>query len=495
MKILVFAFMLIFLITAGSATSNSMTEDTKLDKEALDSYIEGEMKISRIPGLALGVIKNGEIAYLQGYGSAGDSQPVSPETPFIIGSLSKSFTALAAMQLAEAGKLDLDDPVKKYLPWFTMQGEYDPGEITVRHLLVQTSGIPNMAGVNTMAEGSDLSLEQEVKRLSEESLENSPGAVFAYSNANYLILGLIIDEITKEGYSEYMRNNIFQPLEMNNSYLTKDEGENASMAKGHVRWFGFPFPVDVQYLDNSLPAGFIISSVKDMSNYLLMHLNQGTFNEKEILSSEGISELHTPSNAAGSPIDYAMGLIVKSSNDFTLVHHDGSNQGFNSAMAFSPDEKWGVVVLTNTSGQIELPANSIALDVANLLRGEETEGISRIPVVLQFALILVLLVMLILAVRSLILLPRRWAVKLKEDKPKGLLNISTRVVLPVALELLVPFLVFYYIPAGAGFPVWQLYMLFHPGMVYGLFMISILLLGKALWRSYLAVKLFSTAKG
>ncbi len=489
MKKIGLIFLSILIIVTGADSAICLAAGTELDKEAVDSYIEREMKISRIPGLALGIIKDGQIAYLQGYGSAGGNQPVKAETPFITGSLSKSFTALAAMQLAEEGKLELDAPVREYLPWFTLQGDYDPGKITVRHLLVQTSGIPNLAGVSTVAESSDLSLEEEVKNLSSEQLENQPGEVYVYSNANYLVLGLIIDEVAENGYREHMRENIFDPLGMNNSFLSKEKGEAAGMAKGHVRWFGFPVATDVQYLDNSLAAGFIISTVEDMSNYILMHLNKGTFNGKEILSSEGIKELYTPSGAAGIPIDYAMGLIVISSDDFTMVHHDGANQGFNSAMAFSPEEQWGVVTLTNTSGQIELPAHSIALDVANLVRGEQTTGISRSSMTLYYALLAIILAAIILTVRSLVLLPQRWAVRLRENKPKRLANFIYRVGLPVAAELLIPFLVFIYIPMGAGFPVWRLYLLFHPDMVYGLFILSALLLFKALWRCYLVIKL------
>ncbi len=483
---------LIFFLAAPYSSAHSA--ESKLDTDELDTYIEQEMSTSRIPGLALGIIKNGEIFYLQGYGSTGEGRKVTAETPFLIGSLSKSFTAVAAMQLVEEGKLELDNPVKKYLPWFTMQGEYDPGKITIRHLIVQTSGIPNMAGIDTMAEGSDLSLKQEVERLSEETLASRPGSTYTYSNANYQILGLVIDEVSETGYSDHVRSKIFEPLEMKESYLSEKSGRESGMAIGHVRWFGFPFATDVQYLDNSLAAGFIISSAKDMSNYLLMQINEGSFKEKEILSEENMTELHKPGSSPARKSGYAMGLMVNSDDDTTIIHHDGANEGFNAAMAFSPEEQWGVVLLTNTSGQIELPAHPMALDIANLLRGEQTTGISRIPMFLYTGLLLVMLAMLFLAVRSILLLPRRWAVKIREEKPKGFLKILTRIILPVGLELLVPFLVFIYIPAGAGFPVWQLYMLFHPELVYGLFALSVLLLGKALWRGYLAFKLFYAAK-
>jgi len=457
--------------------------------DAIDAYIENEMRISRIPGLALGIVQNGKIVYLQGYGRANGDRAVTAQTPFIIGSVSKSFTALAAMQLVEEGNLELDAPVRQYLPWFTMAGKYDPGQITVRHLLVQTSGIPHGAGVTTLAASSTATLEEEVRALSEVVLENPPGKAYIYSNANYLILGLIIDTVTEQGYAGHVRSKIFEPLQMNNSFLTQEDGEAAGMASGHVRWFGFPAATTVQYLDNSLAAGFIISSAEDMCRYLLMHLGEGSYNNRQIISRESAAEMRKPGPVKEDQSDYAMGLVVRSENEFTVIQHDGATQGFNSGMAFSPEEQWGVVVLTNTSGQLELPAHPIALGVTEFLRDGEPGEISRFPVVIYIAVLALVLAMLVLAVRSMILLPRRWAVKLKKNRPRGFFSVLGRVVLPIVIELFVPFFIFIYLPTVAGFPLWQLMALFHPDLVYGLLGLAVLMLIKALWRGCLAYKI------
>src|SRR5215218_10317168 len=114
---------------------------------AIERFVQKEMAAQRIPGLALGIVKDDRISYIRGFGKADDSgRPVTPQTPFIIGSLSKSFTALAIMQLVEAGKVELDAPVQHYLPWFRVADEEASGKITVRHLLNQTSGLSTKTG-------------------------------------------------------------------------------------------------------------------------------------------------------------------------------------------------------------------------------------------------------------------------------------------------------------------------------------------------------------
>ncbi|MDY6826519.1 MAG: serine hydrolase [Bacillota bacterium] len=156
-------------------------------------------------------------------------------------------------------------------------------------------------------------------------------------------------------------------LQMNNSYLSKAGGKAGGMAAGHVKWLGFPFATDVQYLENSLAAGFIISSVEDMSRYLLMHMNNGQFANQSIVSEGGTTELQRPGTVKEGNSDYVMGLVNLSLDDLDLIGHDGSTPGFNAGMAFAPENQWGVVVLTNTSAQVELTAFPLVLGVMELI--------------------------------------------------------------------------------------------------------------------------------
>lgn len=491
-KPIILALIIAAFISFFPAAPSAAEANPEIDRERIDAFIEEEMRTSRIPGLALGIVKNGEIAYLKSYGHAGNGRTLTPQTPFLIGSLSKSITAVATMQLAEADLLNLDTPVREYLPWFEMAGEYDVSTMTVRHLLVQTSGIPWEAGLSTLADDSTLALKEEIRALKDIALAHPPGEQYIYSNPNYNILGLIIEKVSEQGYMAHVENEIFQPLEMQNSYLSKNDGIDGGMSEGHLKWFSFPVTTDVQYLDNSLASGFIISSAEDMSRYLLMHLGKGSYNQSILLSEAGVAELHTPGEVADGESEYAMGLVVKEVEGAGLVMHDGATQGFNSGMILSPEDQWGVIVLTNFAGQLELPAMGIAMGVGDIMQGSSPETDSRTRKMVYLGLLMLLIILIAFTVRSIILLPKKWAVKIKENRPRGFFPVFGRIVLPAGLELLVPYLIFIFIPAGAGFSVWSLFTLFHPDLVYSLLLLSALMLVKALWRIYLLFRIRSS---
>jgi CubicO group peptidase (beta-lactamase class C family) len=484
-KLCTLVMMVIFLISALPVSAAGLIE---VDSAEIDRFIEQEMQVSRIPGLALGIVYKGEPVYMKGYGTAGKGRPATAQTPFIIGSVSKSFTALAAMQLVEDGKLDLDRPVQDYLPWFSMAGDYDSGEITVRHLLVQTSGIPNEAGVTSLARSSTKTTEEEVRALSKISLVSRPGDSYIYSNANYNILGLLIDEVSDEGYVNHVREKIFEPLGMQNSHLSRSEGLGAGMADGYTKFFGFPLAGEVQYLDNSLAAGFIISTAEDMCHYLLMHLNGGRYEGNSILSEAGLTELYRPGQVRAGESKYAMGLVAIKDESDTLIMHDGGTQGFNSGMVFSPNEQWGVIVLTNVGTMVELPAMPLAIGVADLIRNRTPDTGSKTARNYYLAGLALIIGLLVLTVRSIVLLPKKWVVKIETNRPQGLLPVLLRFALPVILEAALPLLVFLIIPRGAGFPVWRLLGLYHPDLIWGLLILSGLLLVKAFWRLFIIFK-------
>lgn len=212
-----------------------------VDVAAVDAYVEAQRQTLNIPGLALAVVQGDQVAYLHGYGQAGpDGRPVTPQTPFMIGSTTKSFTALAIMQLVEAGQLELDTPVQRYLPWFTLADAQAAAQITVRHLLNQTSGLSTAVGRQEEF-ASDLSasaIENRVRRLADVALVHAPGAVHEYSNVNYTILGLIVQTVAGQAYESYVQTHIFEPLQMRHSFTAQDAAIQDGMATGYVTWFG-----------------------------------------------------------------------------------------------------------------------------------------------------------------------------------------------------------------------------------------------------------------
>ncbi len=210
------------LAFAHSASSKPTSQSSTY--AALDAYIEEQRLRLHIPGIALAVIEGDRIAYTQGFGLArpGGEAPC-PQTPFFIGSLTKSITATAVMQLVEAGKVELDAPVQRYLPWFRVADPQVSARMTVRHLLNQTSGLPTGAGSVILADFDDRpdASERQVRALSSLKINRPPGAKCEYSNLNYNILGLIIEAASGETYATYIQNHIFDPLEMAHSYSSK----------------------------------------------------------------------------------------------------------------------------------------------------------------------------------------------------------------------------------------------------------------------------------
>ena len=177
----------------GSAEARVLsTTPSTPDFAAIDDYVEGRMRELRIPGLAMGIVEGDRIVHLKGFGIAGsDGRPVTPQTPFQINSLGKPMTGVAIMQLVEAGKLDLDAPVQRYLPWFRVADEAASARITPRHLLSHTSGLPEAAGMEQAfsADGRPDALEQRVRALRSVQLNRPVGASYEYSNAGYMYPG------------------------------------------------------------------------------------------------------------------------------------------------------------------------------------------------------------------------------------------------------------------------------------------------------------------
>jgi CubicO group peptidase (beta-lactamase class C family) len=231
---------------------------------SIDAYISAQMQADHIPGVALGLVHNDQIVYLRGFGTADQSgRAVTSHTPFILASVSKSFTALAIMQLVEAGKIELDAPVQRYLPWFRVADPVASARITVRHLLYHMSGIPS-SGYACRADQATMSLEQYVRSLATLTLDRPVGSRPDYCSTNYDVLGLIVQTVSGQPYATYVQQHVFAPLQMHDSFASEPEARRDGLAEGH-RWiFGVPAPFD-DYLASNVPAGGLISSAQDMT--------------------------------------------------------------------------------------------------------------------------------------------------------------------------------------------------------------------------------------
>jgi CubicO group peptidase (beta-lactamase class C family) len=356
-KVLLHSFCL--LLTKMSPFQHSaQTGNGAIDTTAIDKYITDRMRSARIPGVALGIVKGDRIVYLKGYGQADPSgRPVTPQTPFIIGSITKTFTALAIMQLVEAGKVELDAPVQRYIPWFRTADPKASAQITVRMLINQTSGLPQAPTFVTWTwPDSPDAIERHVRLLARVELSFPPGQSFAYSNANYATLGMNVQAVTGQTYEEYVRTHIFAPLDMQNSFASQDEAIQDGMAMGYRWWFGFPVPVTVPYNRANLPAGFIISSAEDMAHFLIAQMHGGRYHDISLLSSEGIALMQAEPPAGA----YGLGWESAHIDGRRLLNIDGTPANFQCSVFIDPQAGIGVFVAVNAMSGLDGLSSSLS---------------------------------------------------------------------------------------------------------------------------------------
>ena len=316
------------------------------DFAAIDAYIEQELKRSGLPGMALAIVKDGQVVHVRGFGRAHpNGDPVTPETPFLIGSLTKSFTALAVMQLAEAGLLELDAPVRRYLPEVALEG------ITLRHLLAHTSGIPTAAGLPMMTGDGTGSIDELVGSFASVEAAATAGELWQYSNVNYVLLGAVVERVSGQAYEPYIRQRILAPLAMNQSTLQTENARSLGAATGHRVWFGMPVESRLPHLPDAAPAGYLYASASDLANYAIAQLDEGRYGGGAVLSPAGIAELHRPVSPAfpGSEMHYGLGWIIGPVAGRPAVWHGGDNFDFHTEFVLLPEDGWGVVLLTNAN--------------------------------------------------------------------------------------------------------------------------------------------------
>jgi CubicO group peptidase (beta-lactamase class C family) len=413
---------------------------TTPDFAAIDKFVEVEMQAQRIPGLALGIVQGNQIVHLKGFGIADPSgRVVTPQTPFILGSTTKSFTALAVMQLVEAGKIELDAPAQRYIPWFRVADEAASAQITVRHLLNQTSGFSTAAGRKESIDfdSSTQALENRVRRLRDVELTEPVGATYQYSNCNYQALGLIVQIVSGQEFESYVQQHILSPLDMRNSFTSKEEAQQHGLALGHRSVFGLPLAFDEPFPRGSVPSGFIISSAEDMSHYLIAHLDEGRYGGAALLSPAGIVELHHPAARQGdSETFYGMGWEVGPINGLPAIWHDGDTFSFHSFMILVPETGWGVVVLSNVSN---IPATArfqtIAPGIVNLLVGRQPTIEHVYDSLIVHSVVVGIVVLQIIGMTWSVVLLRRWRDQ-PQRRPSGWLGKGWHIALPLVLNLL-----------------------------------------------------------
>jgi CubicO group peptidase (beta-lactamase class C family) len=448
MPVLTLALLILAVLLPAVSAGAMSTTNSPPDFAAIDRYIEAEMREQHIPGLALGIVQGDQIVHLKGFGVADPSgRAITPQTPFPIGKVSKAFTALAVMQLVEAGKVEMDAPVQRYLPWFRVADETASAQITVRHLLTQTSGLSHAAGLEQYAEADlrDSALEQHVRNLSTAQLAHPVGTTYEDTSANARVLGLLVQTVAAQPYAAYMQQQIFAPLDMHQSFTAPADAQPHGLVSGYHYWFGRPVAAEQPFNRGYLPGSGLIASAEDMTHFLAAQLNDGRYASVSVLSAARIAELQHPTVAAPGPhaecltqapdCAYAMGWGVRQINGVPAVIKSSDLPLFAADVVLLPTARLGVVLLMNADTLLEPGRNhAIADGVTSLLLGGPPPAPSGSRAWMVYLVLLaVVIIQVVGMVWSLITL-RRWQAQ-AERRPDGRWQLGWHVIRPLIVNL------------------------------------------------------------
>jgi len=353
---------IVFVLLAGALSSGLAGQTASVvrqndafisDLKVLESWIRQQMAYRNLPGAAIGIVYDQELVYARGFGYADVEKktPVTPKTLFRIASNSKTFTATAVMQLRDAGKLRLDDPVEKYLPDFSIQSPFpDAPPVTLFNLLTHTSGLPREAGFPYWTDRRFPTMKEILKSLPEQEMIYPPGVRIKYSNLGMALLGEVVAVVSGMPYDRYIRENIFRPLGMHRSsvFLTDKDKKLLAVPYSHRFPDGSRLVMPFTEAKGLASAANITSSLEDLARFVSLQFRTGKAGGSQILDGYTLAEMHRlhfiNKEWTGG---YGLGFRVWRDGDYTVVGHGGWVAGNRSQISFIPDEKIGVIVLTN----------------------------------------------------------------------------------------------------------------------------------------------------
>ena len=324
--------------------------------DEVNSYLESRMRQLHIPGLAVAVVRDGKVVKSKGYGLANVelAVPVTEETVFEIGSITKQFTAAAVMMLVEEGRIALDDPIGKHLSGVPEAWS----AVTVRHLLTHSSGIQNYLDVPGLMDATIGISHDEIAKLFFEKLqlEFPPGETWSYSNSAYLLLGNIVEKASGKTYWEFLDERIFKPFGMRASRSSEPRAIVPRRAAGY-EWRGDHLENRPAVTENAYAAGSIVSTVQDLAKWDAA-LTAGKVPRLDLMWA--------PNEARGraiAPFNYGFGWFVDTWHGRRLISHAGGTPGFSSLLYRFMDDRLTVIVLTNHTDRV---LDHLAVDIAGL---------------------------------------------------------------------------------------------------------------------------------
>lgn len=355
----------------GLIESPASTRDVRKKLDKLRKYVNEIMKDSKVPGLAMGIVKDGEVIFAEGFGFRDLEQklPVTTKTLFAIGSCTKAFTTMGIGMLVEEGQVDWDKPVRTYLPSFTLKDDYITANMTVRDLVTHRSGLPRH---DALWYGSPFTRREIFDRL--RYLDFSAGfrEKYQYNNLMFMTAGYLVGQVTGSTWEDFIKKRIFKPLGMTGSNFsvevskkTDDFAQPYSIKDEKVKKIPF------RNIDEIGPAGSINSCVDDMLKWIRFHIDKGKIGEEQLVAESAMKSMHTPYMHISSPMgsneqshaNYGLGWGISMYRGHKLVQHGGGIDGFVTYTSFMPFDSMGVFVVNNAASSISSFAGMYAIDL------------------------------------------------------------------------------------------------------------------------------------
>jgi CubicO group peptidase (beta-lactamase class C family) len=328
-------------------------------RDSLDSYVEKALADWQIPGVSVCVVKDGKVVVMKGYGvrELGQSDKVDENTLFMIGSNTKAFTATALAMLDADKKLSLDDKVNRWLPEFKLDNKAAGEQAIIRDLLCHRIGFMTFQGDFTYWT-SNLTREQVIEKMGHIKAVYPFRTTWGYTNAAFLTAGQIFPKACGQTWEQFLKDSLFTPLGMTHTLaLSKDLPSAPNKCTPYTMAEGRIVRIPFCSIDNLAPAGSISSSVSDMSKWVLMLLDNGKYEGRQIVPASAIAQTRTPHSILGNGGHmfneshfalYGLGWFLEEYDGKKIVSHTGGVNGFVTSVTLVPEEKLGIVVLTNT---------------------------------------------------------------------------------------------------------------------------------------------------
>jgi CubicO group peptidase (beta-lactamase class C family) len=347
--------LLLLLANIGSAQDSIPS----FVKDSLDVYTNRALQDWQLPGAAVCIVKNGKVVLMKGFGvkEMNGTDKVDENTLFMIGSNTKAFTATALAMLDAEKKLSLDDKVTKWLPEFALDNKAAGEQAIIRDLLCHRIGFQTFQGDFTYWT-SNLSRKEVIEKMSHIKAVYPFRTTWGYTNAAFVTAGEIIPKVTGMPWEDFIKERIFTPLGMSNTLaLSKDYPAAANKCQPHTIDNGKLIKIPICAIDNLAPAGSIGSSVNDMSKWVLMQLNNGLVDGKQIVPLSALVQTRTPHSILGNGGHmfnkghfalYGLGWFLEEYCGRKIISHTGGVNGFVTSVTLIPEEKLGILVFTNT---------------------------------------------------------------------------------------------------------------------------------------------------